>query len=196
MGVSLGLHLLVLMQFGAPELKASSADVGNSPLLLTRVLQRSAPVVEAAEAMAAPAPRLSPPTLAPSPASAALAAVAPRPPQGVEPVAEAPFLVRSQLSQGPEPLSSVQLLWPSAGPQDGEFSTVLSLFIDEQGQVLRVRVDGAPLPPAMEAVAVQAFLATRFKPGERDGQAVRTRLRVAVNFDAGLRVESRGALRH
>jgi len=60
---------------------------------------------------------------------------------------------------------------------------VLALFIDELGVVRRVRAEGDALPPVLEAVATQAFLDARFKPGEVQGQPVRSLIRVEVVFD-------------
>lgn len=94
-----------------------------------------------------------------------------------------PFLPRSALSVVPRAQTPVLLTTPPNVP-DGRYSAELTLFIDEAGQVRRVRIDTAGLLPALEAQARQAFMTTRFQPGEVDGQRVRARLRVAVEFEA------------
>ena len=93
------------------------------------------------------------------------------------------FLPRSALSVVPHALTPVLLTTPPSAP-NGRYSAELTLFIDETGQVRRVRVDSAGLLPDLEAQARQAFMTTRFQPGEVDGRPVRARLRVAVEFEA------------
>jgi hypothetical protein len=61
---------------------------------------------------------------------------------------------------------------------------VFSLFIDEHGQVQRVEADDtASLPDALAQAAREAFMAAQFTPGEIDGGAVKSRVRVEVVFD-------------
>jgi hypothetical protein len=62
---------------------------------------------------------------------------------------------------------------------------VLTLFIDEQGVVRRVRIDEADdtgLPPLLEDTARQTFLQSAFTPGEVEGRPVRSQLRIEVEF--------------
>lgn len=98
------------------------------------------------------------------------------------------FLPRSALTLAPVASTPVLLDFPPGVP-DGHYATELTLFIDETGLVHRVRMDGPALPAALEAQARQAFLSTRFSPGEVAGRAVRSRIRLAVEFasDAGAR---------
>lgn len=98
-------------------------------------------------------------------------------------VEELPFLPRSALSVVPRAQTPVLLATPPNMP-NGHYSAELTLFIDEAGLVRRVRIDTAGLLPDLEAQARQAFMTTRFQPGEVDGRPVRARLRVAVEFEA------------
>lgn len=107
------------------------------------------------------------------------------------PVDERPFLPRSALSVVPSALAPVLLTTPPGVPE-GRYAAELTLYIDEAGQVQRVRVDSAGLLPELEAQARQAFMTTRFKPGEVNGQPVRARLRVAVEFEALAAARSAG----
>lgn len=96
------------------------------------------------------------------------------------------YLPRSALTQGPEPLEQIELPYPDTTPM-GTFHAVLTLFIDETGQVRRVRVEEVGpdgLPPELEDVARQTFLSHRFTPGEQNGQAVRSQIRVGVDFSS------------
>lgn len=96
------------------------------------------------------------------------------------------YFPRSALSIGPIPEQPVVIDYPADAPADGlRRVTELSLFIDETGRVVRVRVDGPPLPPAFEASARAAFLNARFSPGQIRDHAVRVHLRVEVGFDSG-----------
>ncbi|MDP4300093.1 energy transducer TonB [Leptothrix discophora] len=101
-----------------------------------------------------------------------------------EPDDEALFLVRSQLDRAPHATGPIDLPYPDAAPL-GHYRAVMTLFVDEAGRVRRVRLDAdGMLPPLLEDAARQAFLQARFEPGRKDGAAVRSRLRVAVEFGA------------
>ena len=66
----------------------------------------------------------------------------------------------------------------------GRHVGVLSIFIDEHGQVQRSEADDAVgLPEALVQAAREAFMAAQFAPGEIDGRAVKSRVRVEVVFD-------------
>ncbi|WP_427911744.1 energy transducer TonB [Ramlibacter sp. MMS24-I3-19] len=60
----------------------------------------------------------------------------------------------------------------------------LALFIDASGNVRRVRVDTADVPPAFAQVVQDAFLSARFQPGEVDAVPVPSQIRVEVEFGA------------
>lgn len=91
------------------------------------------------------------------------------------------YLPRSALDQGPAPTGVVDVPYPADAPA-GRFEGVLTLFIDAGGRVQRVRHDSGNLPAQLADEARQAFLAATFSPGVKDGQAVGSRLRVAVTF--------------
>lgn len=107
--------------------------------------------------------------------------------------AEAPYLPRSELSLGPAPQQAIDLAYPDLAPL-GRFRAVLTLFIDDQGVVQRVRFDeagDAGLPPVLEDTARQTFLRSPFTPGEVAGRPVRSQLRIEVEFAAETLSESR-----
>jgi hypothetical protein len=85
----------------------------------------------------------------------------------------------------------VEIEYPQGAPA-GNFRAALLLFIDETGQVRRVRARGAGLPADLEAAARSAFYATRFAPGEIDGQAVKSLYPVEVSFSADTSRAARG----
>lgn len=93
------------------------------------------------------------------------------------------YLPRGALSQGPSVIGWVDVPFPdTAAP--GHYRAELTLFIDEQGTVRRVRVDRGDAPALLQDAARQAFLNARFQPGEIDGRAVKSRLRIEVEFSA------------
>jgi hypothetical protein len=76
--------------------------------------------------------------------------------------------------------------YPSSPGVAGTHVGLLSLFIDETGKVVRVRVDTQTLPLEMQDAARSAFMGTAFTPGLVDGLPVRSRIRVEVIFEAGI----------
>ncbi len=101
------------------------------------------------------------------------------------------FVARSLLSAPPVPLAAVIIDFPDFDGKTSRYVGELTLFIDESGAVVRVKAEGAALPPALEDAARNAFMQARFRPGElRDHGAVKSRIRVEVIFEgsAPLRV--------
>ena len=95
------------------------------------------------------------------------------------------FFARSLLAVPPAPLQPVLIDYPPFAGDAGRYVSELSLFIDETGTVVKVRVDGDPLPPLLEAAARHAFLHARFRPGEApELGVVKSRIRVEVTFDS------------
>lgn len=95
------------------------------------------------------------------------------------------FFPRSALDIGPYPAQPVLIDYPLVDGGSGTRVSELSLFIDENGRVVRIRVDGPILPAAMEEAARLAFMGATFTPGQVDGLPVRSRIRVEVVFEEG-----------
>jgi periplasmic protein TonB len=94
------------------------------------------------------------------------------------------YFTRSALDVAPHPTQPVLIEYPPA-TLGGRHVSELSLFIDETGRVVKVRVDGPPLPAAMEDAARRAFMGASFSPGQVDGLPVRSRIRIEVAFEDG-----------
>jgi protein TonB len=94
------------------------------------------------------------------------------------------YVPREFLSLAPAPLSAIEVLFPDSVKEEVKIDVQLALFIDERGVVQRVRVEGAGLPPVLADAAVAAFREARFTPGQVDGQAVRSLIKVAVTFES------------
>ena len=62
---------------------------------------------------------------------------------------------------------------------------VLKLWINELGLIADIAVEQSGLPEAFSRTAVAAFKDLRFAPGERNGLAVGTVMRIEVNYDDG-----------
>jgi periplasmic protein TonB len=93
------------------------------------------------------------------------------------------YYPRSMLSVPPSAADPVIIAYPAIANDAGYYRSELVLFIDETGRVTRVRVDGDVLPAALEASARDAFTNVRFRAGEVNGQAVKSKIRVEVVFD-------------
>ncbi len=86
----------------------------------------------------------------------------------------------------PRPVQEVPLRYPdSAAFSDVSGTVTLLLLIDETGIVTDAQVLSADPPGYFEEAAAESFRGTLFVPGQREGRAVRSRLAVEVNFDAG-----------
>ena len=105
------------------------------------------------------------------------------------------FFPRSSLDVGPQPTLPVVIDYPQFAATRGSYVSELSLFIDETGKVIRVRIDGNPLPPAMEDSVRSAFMGTAFSPGIVDGLPVRSKIRIEVVFEEDLSQTPRAATR-
>lgn len=93
------------------------------------------------------------------------------------------YLPRPMLTTAPQPSAPVLMPFPAQVTEPGRYATILALFIDEGGVVRRVRVDGPALPKSMEDAAKTTFLQTHFRPGEVEGQQVKSLIRIEVVFD-------------
>jgi hypothetical protein len=96
------------------------------------------------------------------------------------------FVARSLLSTPPVPLAPVIINYPDFQGEASRYVGELTLFIDESGAVVRVKVEGSALPPLLEDAARNAFMQVRFRPGElTDHGVVKSRIRVEVVFESG-----------
>lgn len=94
------------------------------------------------------------------------------------------YFGREDLDASPKALGLVQIGYPPGVPDNELQAGRLTLFIDEHGTVQRILVLDQSLPPPFQEAARNAFLQTRFAPGERAGRNVRSRIDVEVVFDA------------
>lgn len=106
------------------------------------------------------------------------------PPPPPSPAGTGAYLPRHRLTVGPQPQTPIVIGYPAQVDHAGRLSGRLAVYIDEHGTVRRVEPLDDNLPaPALDA-ARTAFMAATFSPGQRDGQAVRARIEIEVNFEA------------
>ena len=94
------------------------------------------------------------------------------------------YLPRKLLTAGAAPLENLQVKFPAGMPGIVDLRVNISLFIDEQGQVRRVRFDTSDIAPGFATAIQETFGGARFKPGELDGVPVRSQLPLQVEFSA------------
>lgn len=95
------------------------------------------------------------------------------------------YYTTDQLTKRPQPIAAADLDAPEIRPIVASGKMVLKLWINEFGVVADVEVERTELPEAFSRTAIAAFKGLRFVPGERDGQPVRTVMRIEVNYDDG-----------
>lgn len=193
-GLSVALHAAVLGLPRSPPPRVADG-VASATLLRGRLLApdpswaaeaAKAPPSDTSTARATGPGAERPPVARPAKPAAPVTAVA-------APAAPAPaaagddadaYLPRSLLSVSPVLVTPVTIPEPSGLEADrlGARVGVLAIYIDEAGRVREVLPQEPRLPPELEDIVRQTFMAARYTPGERDGRAVRSRIRVEVVF--------------
>jgi len=88
----------------------------------------------------------------------------------------------AELEKRPEPVSQVAPAYPEALRKAKVEGQVTLIFVlDETGKVEDPRVENSTRPE-FEKPALDAIRKWRFSPGQKDGQAVRTYIRVPLRF--------------
>lgn len=190
-GLALASHVLLLAWVaGSGAGRSSGQGAGPAQAVTARQLPLQPPV-RVPDLSAEPAAVREPAT--PAVVAAASAAASAASQASPEVFDERDYLPRRELSAAPTPYHEVPLLWPAEGVPAGHYAEVLTLFIDETGQVRKVRVDGDGLPPLLKRQAQESFMGARFAPGQQRGQAVKSRIRIEVAFDAEAQVLRKGS---
>jgi TonB family protein len=115
------------------------------------------------------------------------AAASPRittgPPPGSGPVVALPkpyYYRASELTEPPLTLAAIEPRFPSGAPDTGRVK--MRLYINERGSVDAIDVTEAEPAGEFEQAARQAFAEARFRPGYKDGTAVRSQIALEVRF--------------
>lgn len=93
------------------------------------------------------------------------------------------YFTASEVDRPAFPLKPIDLPYPKArGGVDYYGSLQLELYIDAQGNVVRVALGGVAVPQAYEEVALDSFRLARFGPALKWGHPVRSRKKIEVRF--------------
>jgi hypothetical protein len=93
------------------------------------------------------------------------------------------YLPRSELTVVPRPNVPVVIPYPSFDGEADAYTGEFDVFIDDHGGVVRLVSATPTLPGILVSAVREAFQAVTFRPGERDGSPVRSRIRIEVTFD-------------
>lgn len=92
------------------------------------------------------------------------------------------YVSPSELSERPRPPEDLNLEPPEIEKMDGAGKLMISLFISAEGAVDRIEIEKSTVPEHMQKVVLLQFSGARFKPGEKAGVAVPSRMRIEVTI--------------
>jgi hypothetical protein len=182
-GASLALHVVVLATSG-PQGSSGASPFDGSADLRIALVDAFTPSGESVVPMADPLPKLEAGGLAPTRGYPKLLKFSPvdLPPRKFD---ESLYRPLSVLTVPPSAASEISVSYPS-DPRGGLLVAALTLFIDEDGSVAKVRAEAPHAPADYEKAAIAAFSHARFKPGMAGPSAVKTRMVIRVAFDSGV----------
>jgi hypothetical protein len=94
------------------------------------------------------------------------------------------YFPASELDIRPYPEAAVVIPFPDVTLQEDKAEGILVLYIDMDGNVNRIEVQDSTLPPLLEQAAMTSFMQTKMHPGMREGKAVRSQMKVLVEFES------------
>lgn len=104
--------------------------------------------------------------------------------RGSLPAPPAPrFLGMDELDVAPEIRGDLNLAPPLLGTLPDSAHAVLVLFIDSAGQVETIELEASTLPATYVETTIAAFRNAAFKPGERAGRPVNSRIRIDISVE-------------
>ena len=193
LAISLLLHLALLAWPASRHAFAGpSTFVTHHPYLSARLAAPAATPDSAARAAAGARHVMQPRGAAPRAAAAdfappsILAAPQPHPvlaPDLPSAPVGTPYYPAEQLTTRPRALAEPELDPQQLADIVASGEVALTLWIDEYGQVAELQVEDSNLPDVFAQTAAAAFREMRFAPGELDGHAVGSVLRIAVRYD-------------
>jgi hypothetical protein len=181
--VSLALHL-VLLATSAPQGSSGGSPFANTTDLRISLVDAFTSSTDSVPSATEPLPKLEAGGLAPMRGYPKLLTFSPLdlPPRKFD---ESLYQPLSALTVPPTAASEISVSYPS-DPRGGLLVAALTLFIDEDGTVAKVRAEAPHAPAAYEKAAIEAFSVARFKPGMAGASAVKTRMVIRVAFDSGV----------
>lgn len=103
------------------------------------------------------------------------------------PLPSALYLSAKSLSVKPTPISKIDLDAPEFDGYLIPGRLTARLYISETGSVDSIVVDQSNLPPIFSGKVINTFSQARFAPGEINGKAVKSQIRIEVDFDPELK---------
>lgn len=94
------------------------------------------------------------------------------------------YFTYAELDQRPSPLKPIIIDFPSDVLNEGRVEGILLLYIGLNGKVERVETIQSTSFPSLDHAAKEAFMRGAMQPGIKDGKAVRSQMKVAVEFEA------------
>jgi hypothetical protein len=182
-GASLALHLVLLATSGPQATPGGSPFDGAADLRIVLV-DAFTPSADSVAPTAEPLPKLEAGGLAPMRGYPKLLKFSPAdlPSRKFD---ESLYQPLSALTVPPTAASEISVSYPS-DPRGGLLIAALTLFIDEDGTVAKVRPEAPHAPADYEKAAITAFSNARFKPGKVGPSAVKTRMVIRVAFESGV----------
>jgi len=185
-GASVALHVVLLATSG-PQGSSSGSPFDGSADLRIALVDAFTPSGESVAPSAEPLPKLEAGGLAPMRGYRGYPKLLKFSPVDLPPrkFDESLYQPLSALTMPPTAASEISVSYPS-DPRGGLLVAALTLFIDEDGTVAKVRAEAPHAPADYEKAAIAAFSNARFKPGMAGASAVKTRMVIRVAFDSGV----------
>jgi periplasmic protein TonB len=100
------------------------------------------------------------------------------------PTADSTYYSARELDVYPAPLSPLTFGYPERAEREHVSGTVsFMVLIDAAGMIDSIKLIAAEPPGYFEDAARAAFAAARFSPARRNGQAVRSRVQISVDYN-------------
>jgi hypothetical protein len=101
----------------------------------------------------------------------------------VLPVEGSAFLPTTALTRPPQPVEYIELNPANKPWNKVEGGVVMTLWIDARGNIVDTKVESNDLPEVVTDFVRRTFEAARFVPGELNGRAVGSMMRIEVRYD-------------
>jgi len=181
---SLALHILLVgtWWFQSPYSSSEPPALRAESVMEVSILSNTAKEMVG---LREPTPAIHPEETAPTPADHVVPVGQEVPALAIGPVLplkEAPYIPASELDERPSSEIPVIIPFPDAPLNSPKVAGILVLYIGANGYVDRIEVDESDLPPEFERAAIDTFLQARLRPGMKDGQATRARMKIFVEF--------------
>jgi len=180
--ISIALHVAVLFAVGAMSIWPAGTAMPTEAMYVRLVSERPATDAAATRPRLEPLDRLSAPIqkrirfldLPVLPANLLTPPI----------FDEAQYTPSGRLTVRPSAVGEIAIPYPKGVDHRGVVKSMLTLFIDEKGTVVKVKMDESDLPAPFQDAAKHAFARARFYPGRIDDLPVRSRMRIEVTFES------------